>query len=64
MEEEKEEERSSAEEDMKELKEFTLPSESAKKNDYILLLQIKHNYTIRPYSSVLTVLDLPPEVRG
>jgi hypothetical protein len=64
LEEEREEERSSGEEDLKELKEFTLPAELMNKDAYSMILSIRHQYVLSVYSSVFSVPDLPPEFLG
>ena len=61
VEEEREEERSSAEDEIKELKEFTLPLEFLDKGSFSIDLAIKHQYAFRAYSSTLPVPYMPPE---
>ena len=64
LEEEREEERSGGEEDLKELKEYTLPAEQTRNGAATNNLAIRHPYTHKWYSSVLSVLDWPPEFLG
>lgn len=64
LEEEREEERSSGEEDLKELKEFTMPSELASKDTYSTPYLVRYQYTIKQYSSELSVPYMPPEFIG
>ena len=62
IEEEREEERSSGEEEMKELKEYTLPYELAHRDDFGALAARMHTYELGAYTSDLPIPYLPPEL--
>jgi len=61
IEEEREEERSSAEEEMKEVKEYTLPCQLAHRDDFGSLAARMHTYELGSYTSDLPIPYLPPE---